>query len=119
MRIIDWSSDVCSSDLPAPPLKELGNDPVSEKPVVVKDGRFGPYVTDGEPSASLRKGDTIENVTIERAAELLRIRRDAGPPKKGGREKAAATQAPAENRTKQEKTQAGHGKKGGGGKRGA
>ncbi len=67
---------------PAPPLKELGNDPVSEKPVVVKDGRFGPYVTDGETNASLRKGDTIENVTIERAAELLQIRRDAGPAKK-------------------------------------
>ena len=67
---------------PAPPLQELGNDPVSEKPVVVKDGRFGPYVTDGETNASLRKGDTVENITIERAAELLQIRRDAGPAKK-------------------------------------
>ena len=67
---------------PAPPLRELGNDPVSEKPVVVKDGRFGPYVTDGDTNASLRKGDTVENITIERAAELLQIRRDAGPAKK-------------------------------------
>ena len=67
---------------PAPPLKELGNDPVSEKPVVVKDGRFGPYVTDGDTNASLRKGDTVENITIERAAELLQIRREAGPAKK-------------------------------------
>jgi DNA topoisomerase-1 len=76
---------------PAPPLKELGNDPVSEKPVVVKDGRFGPYVTDGETNASLRKGDTIESITIERAAELLQIRRDAGPakPRKGAAKKAA------------------------------
>ena len=77
---------------PAPPLKELGNDPVSEKPVVVKDGRFGPYVTDGETNASLRKGDTVENVTIERAAELLQIRREAGPAKKapqGAAKKAA------------------------------
>jgi DNA topoisomerase-1 len=78
---------------PAPPLKELGNDPVSEKPVVVKDGRFGPYVTDGETNASLRKGDTIEGITIERAAELLQIRRDAGPAKKGGRKKAPAKRA--------------------------
>ena len=67
---------------PAPPLKELGPDPVSEKPVVVKDGRFGPYVTDGETNASLRKGDTIENITSERAAELLQMRREAGPAKK-------------------------------------
>ncbi|MEX2293974.1 MAG: type I DNA topoisomerase [Acidimicrobiales bacterium] len=73
---------------PAPPLKELGNDPVSEKPVVVKDGRFGPYVTDGDTNASLRKGDTIENVTIERAAELLQIRREAGPAKKATKKAA-------------------------------
>jgi DNA topoisomerase-1 len=79
---------------PAPPLKELGNDPVSEKPVVVKDGRFGPYVTDGETNASLRKGDTVENVTIERAAELLQIRRDAGPAKKA-RKSAKKTPAKA------------------------
>lgn len=81
---------------PAPPLKELGNDPVSEKPVVVKDGRFGPYVTDGETNASLRKGDTIEGITIERAAELLQMRREAGPAKKarkGGAKKAPAKKA--------------------------
>ena len=80
---------------PAPPLKELGNDPVSEKPMVVKDGRFGPYVTDGETNASLRKGDTVENITIERAAELLQIRRDAGPAKKArkGAKKAPAKKA--------------------------
>ena len=80
---------------PAPPLKELGNDPVSEKPVVVKDGRFGPYVTDGETNASLRKGDTVENITIERAAELLQIRREAGPAKKArkGAKKAPAKKA--------------------------
>jgi DNA topoisomerase-1 len=87
---------------PAPPLKELGNDPVSEKPVVVKEGRFGPYVTDGETNASLRKGDTIENVTIERAAELLQIRRDAGPAKKArkGAKKAPAKKAAAKKATK-------------------
>ena len=60
----------------APPLRELGEDPDSKKPVVVKEGRFGPYVTDGETNASLRKGDTVEKITIERAAELLAERRE-------------------------------------------
>jgi DNA topoisomerase-1 len=63
----------------APPLRELGADPDSGKPVVVREGRFGPYVTDGESNASLRKGDSIEEVTIERAAELLAERRAKGP----------------------------------------
>jgi DNA topoisomerase I len=57
------------------PLKELGEDPSSGKKIVVKDGRFGPYVTDGETNASLRKGDTVEGVTTERAVELLAERR--------------------------------------------
>ena len=51
----------------APPLRELGNDPVSGKPMLVKNGRFGPYVTDGELNASLRSGDTVETLTPERA----------------------------------------------------
>ncbi len=62
-----------------PPLRELGEDPVSEKPVVVKEGRFGPYVTDGETNATLRKGDEVEKITTERAAELLADRRARGP----------------------------------------
>jgi DNA topoisomerase-1 len=67
----------------APPLKEMGNDPVSGKPMVVKDGRFGPYVTDGETNASLRKSDSVESFTDERAAELLAEKRAKGPaPKK-------------------------------------
>ncbi len=80
---------------PAPPLRELGNDIVSEKPMVVKDGRFGPYVTDGETNASLRKGDTVENITPERASELLQIRREAAPAKKArkGAKKATAKKA--------------------------
>ncbi|WP_208637387.1 type I DNA topoisomerase [Amycolatopsis echigonensis] len=66
-----------------PPLKELGDDPVSGKPMVVKDGRFGPYVTDGEYNATLRKSDSIEELTAERAAELLAEKRAKGPaPKK-------------------------------------
>ncbi|RIJ78739.1 type I DNA topoisomerase [Nakamurella silvestris] len=67
----------------APPLREVGVDPVTEKPMVIKDGRFGPYVTDGETNASLRKGDTVEELTVERGAELLADRRARGPaPKK-------------------------------------
>jgi DNA topoisomerase-1 len=83
----------------APPLKELGEDPVSGKPVVVKNGRYGPYVTDGETNASLRErdGDQVETITIERAAELLQARRDAGPstPRRRGAKKAAAKKSTA------------------------
>jgi DNA topoisomerase-1 len=60
----------------AAPLKELGTDPVSGKPVTVRSGRYGPYVTDGEVNASLRQGDKPETITIERAAELLAARRE-------------------------------------------
>jgi DNA topoisomerase-1 len=67
----------------AAPLRELGPDPASGRPILVKDGRFGPYVTDGEVNASLRSGDTVETLTVERAAELLAARREAGPAKKG------------------------------------
>lgn len=62
----------------APPLKELGDDPVSGKPVVLKNGRFGPYVTDGITNGSLRKDDDPETITQERAFELLQMRRDRG-----------------------------------------
>jgi DNA topoisomerase-1 len=57
------------------PLRELGEDPSSGRKIVVRDGRFGPYVTDGETNASLRRGDTVEAITPERAAELLAERR--------------------------------------------
>jgi DNA topoisomerase I len=66
----------------AAPLREVGNDPDSGKPIVVKDGRFGPYVTDGETNASLRTGDTVEGLTLERAAELLAERRSRGTAKR-------------------------------------
>jgi DNA topoisomerase-1 len=62
-----------------PPLRELGQDPSSGRSVIVKDGRFGPYVTDGETNASLRGGDAVESLTLERAVELLAERRSRGP----------------------------------------
>ncbi|MDT5128511.1 MAG: topoisomerase, partial [Mycobacterium sp.] len=78
----------------APPLRELGTDPVSDKPMVIKDGRFGPYVTDGETNASLRKGDDVLSITDGRASELLADRRARGPAKKTAKT-AAAKKAPA------------------------
>jgi DNA topoisomerase-1 len=63
----------------APPLREIGEDTASGKPIVLRDGRFGPYVTDGETNASLRKGDEPESVTLQRAIELLADRRAAAP----------------------------------------
>ncbi len=73
----------------APPLRELGDDPASGNPVVVKDGRFGPYVTDGEVNATLRTADAVETITLERAAELLADKRARGPAKKGAKKTAA------------------------------
>ena len=65
-----------------PPLRELGTDGASGKPMVIKDGRFGPYVTDGETNASLRKGDEVSTITDDRASELLAERRARGPVKR-------------------------------------
>jgi DNA topoisomerase-1 len=84
----------------AAPLRELGNDPSSGKPMVVREGRFGPYVTDGETNASLRKGDSIEALTPERGAELLAERRARGPAPK----KTAAKRAPAKKSAAKKKT---------------
>jgi DNA topoisomerase-1 len=79
-----------------PPLKELGPDPVSGNPMVIKDGRFGAYVTDGEFNATLRRDDEIETITPERAAELLAEKRAKGPaPKKRATGKTTARKAPA------------------------
>jgi DNA topoisomerase-1 len=77
---------------PKPPLRELGVDEATGRPMVIKEGRFGPYVTDGETNASLRVGDTVEEITPERGMELLQIRREAGPAKK---KKAAPKKAAA------------------------
>ncbi|MEK9663757.1 MAG: type I DNA topoisomerase, partial [Candidatus Nanopelagicales bacterium] len=82
----------------APPLKELGDDPVSGKPVVLKEGRFGPYVTDGETNASLRRDDDPETIEPARAYELLADRRARGPVKRTA--KKAAKKAPAKKAAK-------------------
>ncbi|HWG02382.1 MAG TPA: type I DNA topoisomerase [Trebonia sp.] len=74
----------------APPLRELGDDPASGKPMVIKDGRFGPYVTDGETNASLRKDDNVESITPQRGAELLAERRAAAPSPRAKRTTAGA-----------------------------
>jgi DNA topoisomerase-1 len=78
-----------------PPLRELGVDSVTKKPMVIKDGRFGPYVTDGETNASLRKGDSVEQISDERASELLAERRAKAPVKKAPAKRAPAKKAPA------------------------
>ncbi|MGZ8178295.1 type I DNA topoisomerase [Williamsia sp. SKLECPSW1] len=87
----------------APPLRELGNDSVSEKPMVIKDGRFGPYVTDGETNASLRKDDDVASITAERAMELLADRRARGPAPKRAK-KAAAKKTTAKKTTAKKTT---------------
>ncbi len=90
----------------APPLREMGEDPATGKPMLLKDGRFGPYVTDGETNASLRKGDEVATLTLDRAAELLADRRAKGPAKKAAKKtakkttkKAAAKKATAKKAT--------------------
>jgi DNA topoisomerase-1 len=91
----------------APPLRELGNDPATGKPMVIKDGRFGPYVTDGETNASLRKGDEVAALTPERGAELLADRRAAAPApraRKTATKTATAKKAPAKTGTAAKKT---------------
>jgi DNA topoisomerase I len=87
----------------APPLKELGEDTASGKPIVLREGRFGPYVTDGETNASLRKGDTIESITPQRAIELLAERRAAAPAKKR-RTSSPKTAAKSTTKAKTSKT---------------
>ncbi|MEY9993188.1 DNA topoisomerase-1 [Streptomyces sp. V4I8] len=93
-----------------PPLKELGTDPVSQKPVVVKDGRFGAYVTDGETNATLRSGDSVEEITPERGYELLAEKRAKAPAKKTAKKttakKTTAKKAAPAKKTAAKKTAA-------------
>ncbi|RNI18319.1 type I DNA topoisomerase [Flexivirga caeni] len=87
-----------------PPLKELGNDPVSEKPVVIKDGRFGPYVTDGETNATLRRGDDPASITPERGFELLAEKRAKGPTTRKRAAKKTTKKAVAKKTTAKKST---------------
>jgi DNA topoisomerase-1 len=73
----------------APPLRELGADPASGKSLTVKDGRFGPYITDGETNVTVPRGTSIETLTLDRAAELMAEKRAKGPaPKKRTRSRS-------------------------------
>lgn len=99
------------------PLRELGVDPTSEKPIVIKDGRFGPYVTDGKTNRTLPKDATVESVTFEQAVELLAEKRAKAPVKRATRTTAkkstatkkttttAAKKTPAKKTTATKKTQ--------------
>ncbi|MGO3146305.1 MAG: type I DNA topoisomerase [Leucobacter sp.] len=82
-------------------LKEFDADPVSGKPVKVRDGRFGPYVTDGETNATIPRGDSVEEITFERAIDLLAIKRAKGPAKKkkAPAKKKTAAKKPAAKKT--------------------
>jgi DNA topoisomerase-1 len=91
----------------APPLRELGGDTASGKPIVLREGRFGPYVTDGETNASLRKGDAPESISLQRAIELLAERRAAAPaPKRRAAAPRKAGAAPAKKTTAARKSAA-------------
>ena len=81
------------------PLRELGEDPATGKPVVIKDGRFGPYFTDGETNVTLRRGDDPATVTPERAFELLAEKRAKGPAKKRTTRKTTAKKTAAKKTT--------------------
>jgi DNA topoisomerase-1 len=88
--------------------REIGIDPESGSPILLRDGRFGSYVTDGTVNASLRRGDDPESMTLERAAELLAERRAAGPrsPRRAGGTRRAAAKKTAAKKTVAKKTAA-------------
>jgi DNA topoisomerase-1 len=96
-----------------PPLRELGDDPTTGKSMVIKDGRFGPYVTDGETNASLRTADDPATISVERASDLLSERRlkeslEGGAPKKTTKRvvKRTATKKTTAKKTSAKKTTA-------------
>ncbi|HVM06006.1 MAG TPA: type I DNA topoisomerase [Acidimicrobiales bacterium] len=78
----------------AGPLRELGADPATGAPMVIKDGRFGPYITDGEYNATVPRGESVEEISPERAAELLADKRAKGPAPKKAKRTARTAKAP-------------------------
>ena len=84
---------------PSSALKEFEADPVSGKPIKVRDGRFGPYVTDGETNATIPRGEDVEAVDFDRAVQLLADKRAKGPAKKPAKRKPAAKRAPAKKKS--------------------
>jgi DNA topoisomerase-1 len=85
---------------PAAPLRELGADPATGAPMVVKDGRFGPYITDGEVNATVPRGESVDELSPQRAAELLADKRAKGPAPKKKAKKPAAAKAKTGGRAK-------------------
>ncbi|QPK81494.1 type I DNA topoisomerase [Schaalia sp. ZJ405] len=88
-----------------PPLREFGEDPISQRKVVVKDGRFGPYITDGETNVTVPRAETVEDLTEERAFELLADKRAKGPaPKKRATARKTTTRRTAAKKSTTRKT---------------
>ena len=81
------------------PMRELGQDPATDKPVVIKDGRFGPYITDGQTNVTVPRGDDPATITSERAFELLADKRAKGPAKKRTTRKTTAKKTTAKKTT--------------------
>ena len=88
------------------PLRELGQDPATEKPVVIKDGRFGPYITDGQTNVTVPRSEDPATITAERAFELLADKRAKGPAKKRTTRKTTAKKTTAKKTTATKKTAA-------------
>jgi DNA topoisomerase-1 len=82
-------------------LKEFEADPVSGKPIRIKDGRFGVYVTDGTTNATIPRGETIDEIDFDRAVQMLADKRAKGPAKKPAVKKAPAKKPAAKAAPKQ------------------
>ena len=86
------------------PLRELGQDPATDKPVVIKDGRFGPYITDGQTNVTVPRSEDPATISAERAFELLADKRAKGPAKKRTTKKTTAKKATTKKATTKKTT---------------